>query len=208
MKPNMQAALLTSTVLLSVSIHAPADDTWQDLPGYTTQSNIDSNVMSNVRGRFVVNMAAGDSNAQINAGAVALGGPGSTAVGIVHGIQLTHAGQATQPDIATANIGINVLTNSSGLISINQTSGVGNAQANGAAFAMGFEEVVAESVLAAATSNAGPAVTGNGNNQQSASIHDTAFDGSSGLVQVNQSAGSGNSTANNFALEVNLGAKQ
>jgi len=93
------------------------------------------------------------------------------------------------------------------LISVNQSSGVGNAQANGAAFAMGFEEVVAESVLSATTSNAVPIDAENSKRHQTVSIDDTAFHGAHGLVQVNQSAGSGNSTANNFALQVQLGAK-
>jgi hypothetical protein len=36
-------------------------------------------------------------------------------------------------------------------------------------------------------------------------IDNTAFDGARGLIQVNQSAGSGNATANSFALRVETG---
>ncbi|MDO9366511.1 MAG: hypothetical protein Q7T58_09295 [Methylotenera sp.] len=205
-----------STILVSTLLVVPAvlhsslvmaQDPLPDLPGYVTQSVIDSNVLSHVRGRFAVNMAAGDSNVQANAAAVALDAQGGSAIGLVGGIQVTDLRQGNLPDLAPAVIGGNVFANSSGLISVNQTSGVGNAQANGAAFAMGFEEVVAESVLSAATSNAVPTGAGAGKSHQAVSINDSAFDGAHGLVQVNQSAGSGNSTANNFALQVQLGAK-
>jgi hypothetical protein len=205
------SAFLVSTLLAVPSFLnyglASAQEPMPDMPSYVTQSVIDSNVLSHVRGRFAVNMSAGDSNVQANAAAVALGAQGSSAIGLVGGIQVTDPRQATLPNLATAIIGEHVFANSSGLISINQTSGVGNAQANGAAFAMGFDEVIAESVLSATTSNAVPTGAGASKSHQAASINDTAFDGTSGLVQVNQSAGSGNSTANNFALQVQLGAK-
>lgn len=204
------STILVSTLLVVPSVlHSSlvaAQDPLPDLPGYVTQSVIDSDVLSHVRGRFAVNMAAGDSNVQANAAAIALGAQGGPTIGLVGGIQVTDPRQGNLPDIATASIGGNVFANSSGLISVNQTSGVGNAQANGAAFAMGFDEVVAESVLSATTSNAVPAGAGAGKSHQ-VSINDTAFNGAHGLVQVNQSAGSGNSTANNFALQVQLGAK-
>jgi hypothetical protein len=184
-----------------------AQDNLPDIPGYVTQSIIDSNVLSHVRGRFAVNMTAGDANTQANAAAIALGTQDGPAIGLINGMQVTNSQQANLPDIAIATIGSQAFAYSSGLISVNQSSGVGNAQANGAAFAMGFEEVVAESVLSATTSNAVPIDAENSKRHQTVSIDDTAFHGAHGLVQVNQSAGSGNSTANNFALQVQLGAK-
>ncbi len=207
----MKSAILISTLLVvPMVLHSGlvlAQDPLPDTPSYVTKSVIDGDALSHVRGRFAVNMTAGDSNVQANAAAVALGTQGGPAIGLVSGIQITDPRQAGLPDIATASIGGNAFAHSSGLISVNQSSGVGNAQANGAAFAMGFEEVIAESVLSAATSNAVPAGAGAGKSHQAVSIADTAFDGAHGLVQVNQSAGSGNSTANNFALQVQLGAK-
>ncbi|OIQ91135.1 hypothetical protein GALL_269320 [mine drainage metagenome] len=203
--------ILVSTLLIAPYVlhtgSAIAQDATPDLPSYVTQSVIDSNALNSVRGRFAVNMAAGDSNTQANAAAVALGAQGGPTIGLVGGTQVTDPRQGNLPDVAIATIGGNVFANSSGLISVNQTSGVGNAQANGAAFALGFDEVVAESVLSATTSNAAPIGTGTSKSHQTVSISDTAFDGAHGLVQVNQSAGSGNSTANNFALQVQLGAK-
>ena len=201
------SALIASLLVAPLVWHtdlAMAEDT---VHGYVTQSMIDDNVLKNANGRLAVNMAAGDSNTQANAAAVALGAQGGPTLGFVGGTQVTDPRQATLPDVAVASIGGNAFANSSGLISVNQASGVGNAQANGAAFALGFDEVVAESVLSAATSNAVPTGTGTSKSHQTVSINDTAFDGAHGLVQVNQSAGSGNSTANNFALQVQLGVK-
>jgi hypothetical protein len=208
---KINSAVLVSTLMVVPAIlsanTALAQDDPPEMPGYVTQSIIDSNVLSGVRGRFAVNMAAGDSNVQANAAAVALGAQGSPAVGLVGGTQVIDLRQAGLPDVSVAFIGNHAFAHSSGMISVNQTSGVGNAQANGAALALGFEEVVAESVLSATTSGAVPVGTEAGKGNQAVSIHDTAFDGARGLVQVNQSAGSGNSTANNFALQVQLGAK-
>ncbi|HEX5464277.1 MAG TPA: hypothetical protein VFW88_06135 [Burkholderiales bacterium] len=199
--------LIAAAVGLGANL-AQAGDLGPQVPAYVTQSVIGSNALSDVRGRAAVNMAAGDSNVQTNAAALAASvGAGSAQAGVV---QSTAANGAGAPGIATAVIGSGAFANATGLISINQTSGVANAQANTAALGLGNGvEVVADSMLATTISNAGPALTGAGNKtrQQSVSISDTAFEGARGLVQVNQSAGSGNATANNFALRVEAGAK-
>jgi hypothetical protein len=196
-------------VLTGAGAHASyAGDLGPQIPAYVTQSVIGSNALSDVRGRAAVNMAAGDSNVQTNAAALAAGvGAGSVRVGVE---QNSAAGYAAVPGIATATIGSGAFANASGLVSINQTSGAANAQANTAALGLGNGvEVVADSVLSTTISGAGPALAAAGNKtrQQGVSISDTAFEGARGLVQVNQSAGSGNATANNFALRIETGAK-
>lgn len=177
-------------------------------PG-VANSVIGGNALSNIRGRFAVNMAAGDSNAQTNSAALAIGLSESTVGAFAGSIQQVDARQVAVPGIATAIIADHAFSNAVGLVSINQTSGAGNAQANSAAFGLGFEVgVVAESVLAATASGVAPAGSPGGSVRlRGVSISDTAFEGARGLFQVNQSAGSGNSTANNFALRVETGAK-
>ena len=177
-------------------------------PGISN-SVIGGNALSNIRGRFAVNMAAGDSNAQTNAAALAIG-LGDSTVGAFAGVtQRVDARQVAVPGIATAIIADHAFANAAGMVSINQTSGAGNAQANTAAFGLGFEVgVVAESSLAATASGVAPTGSPGGSVRlRGVSISDTAFEGARGLFQVNQSAGSGNSTANNFALRVETGAK-
>ncbi len=204
---TLPAILLAAAIGFGATI-AHAGDLGPQVPAYVTQSVIGSNALSDVRGRAAVNMAAGDSNVQTNAAALAASvGAGSARVGVV---QSTAANRAGAPGVATAIIGNGAFANANGLISINQASGIANAQANTAALGLGNGvEVVADSMLATTISNAGPALAGAGNKtrQQGVSISDTAFEGARGLVQVNQSAGSGNATANNFALRVETGAK-
>ncbi|HQR59960.1 MAG TPA: hypothetical protein PLH03_01185 [Methylophilaceae bacterium] len=192
----------------AVSLPAQSDDLSYGLPGYINRSVIDANALSDVRGRFAVNMAAGDSNAQVNAGALAINPDGGLAAAQVMSHQAVGSIRATAPNLSFAIIGDHAFANSVGAISVNQTSGVGNTQANGMAFAVGFEvESVSESKLAATASGIGLEGSGSSTGVKTASISDTAFEGSRGLIQINQSAGSGNSTANNFAFQLQLGAK-
>lgn len=201
------SVLMTSLLMLCSYDLSAQDDTFEISMGYITHSVIESSALNGVRGRFALNMASGDSNTQKNAAAIALDANGAPAIGLATGIQAISFRQVGTPDLSVAVIGNHAFAHSSGMISVNQTSGVGNAQANGASLALGYEEVVAESVLSSTTSGAVPIGVVAGKGRQAVSIHDTAFHGARGLVQVNQSAGSGNSTANNFALQVQMGAK-
>lgn len=205
--------ILMMAILLAGFSHTPHaqtldfDESSINLPNYVTQSVIGMDALRNIHGRFSINMTAGDANVQANLAVISLGDNADSANAYANGALSINAGQVNLPDIATAYIGSRAFANSAGLISVNQSSGVGNAQANGAAFAMGFEEVVANSVLATSVSNVGPDGAVNSTGHHAVSIDDTAFTGVHGLVQVNQTAGSGNSTANNFALQVQLRAK-
>jgi hypothetical protein len=190
------------------TLPASAQDGLYELPGYVTQSVIDGDALSHTRGRFAVNMAAGDSNAQVNAGALAIDPSGGSAVANVISHQSVGQNSITAPDLSIAIIGDRAFTNSVGAISVNQTSGVGNTQANGMAIALGVEvEAVSESLLSATASGVGLNSVDSNSGDKAATISNTAFQGSHGLVQINQSAGSGNSTANNFAFQLQLGVK-
>ncbi len=200
---------LTLTLLAAVIAPcaglAQAADPAPQIPAYVAQSVIGPYALSGVRGRAAVNAAAGDSNAQSSAAALVVGSGLSSAT--VSAMQNTVGAAGNQPGAASATIGDHAFANTSGLVSINQTSGVANAQANSATLGVGSGvEIVTDSVLAATASNAGPAGGGTTTtSRQAVSIADTAFDGAHGLVQVNQSAGSGNATANTFALRVQPG---
>lgn len=189
---------------------AGPEDFAPGMPSYVTQSVIGGNALANVQGRAAVNIVAGDSNLQANTAALAIGLSEAQVSALAINVQRTDARQATYPGHAFATIGDHAFSGATGMVSINQASGVGNAQSNTAAFGLGFEaEVVAESVLAATASRTAPAVAGAGDGRlRGVSIADSAFEGARGLVQVNQSAGSGNTTANNFALRVQAGASK
>ncbi|HET8609854.1 MAG TPA: hypothetical protein VFM11_08950 [Burkholderiales bacterium] len=207
----MNSSRSSLTVTLIAAVIAPcvglaqAADPAPQIPASVTQSVIGPYALSGVRGRAAVNEAAGDSNAQSSAAALVVGTGLSSAT--VSAMQNTVGAAGNQPGAMSASIGDHAFANASGLVSINQTSGVANAQANSATLGVGSGvEIVTDSVLAATASNAGPAGDGTTKtSRQAVSIADTAFDGARGLVQVNQSAGSGNATANTFALRVQPG---
>lgn len=186
---------------------AIADDASMGLPYAINNSMIDGNALSGARGRNVVNMAAGEANAQQNAAAIALNPNGVANVGLFSQQNL-HQNSSTVPGLSVSGIGGNAFTNTVGALSINQTSGSGNAQVNGMAIGIGLDvNVMSESMLSNMSTGAGLAAREPDGGTRSATIADSAFTGSRGLVQVNQSAGSGNSTANHFVLEFDLGTK-
>lgn len=178
------------------------------VPGYGgAQSTIDGGVLGNARGVIAVNMAAGDGNVQMNATALAANAGKGVAQAQVSGLQMTEMDTGSAPDVAMANIAQGAFAGAAGLISVNQASGQGNAQANGLAIALGIDgEVVAESVLGATVSGQGLVeMERNRGMVQSVTVDDTAFAGARGVVQINQLAGSGNATANNLSLSIRLG---
>lgn len=178
-------------------------------PGYIATSVIEGNAAGGVTGTFGINQVAGDANVQSNSGAFAVN-PTGAASAYINSRQRTATGQATVPNISIARIGDNAFANASGVISINQISGTGNAQANGFAFAFGLEgELLTEGVLAQTISNPanGPALQQQTDiNTRLLDVEATAFDNSHGIVQLNQSVGTGNATSNNFALRFSQGA--
>lgn len=203
MKYFTLSLLIASLIPTSIVM---ADNSLPDVPMSISSSIIDGNALSGSRGRNVVNIAAGDANAQMNAAAIALN-PNGVASASVLTQQNLHANSGNPNGISMSGIAGNAFSNSVGALSINQTSGVSNAQINGVVIGIGLDvNVMSESMLSNTTTGAGLAAPELDGGTRSATISDSAFSGSRGLVQVNQSAGSGNSTANNFVLQVELGA--
>ncbi len=199
-------SLLFASLLPSLPA-AMADDALTGLPYAINSSMIDGHALSGSRGRNVVNMAAGDANAQQNAAAIALSPNGNASIGLFTQQNL-HQNSSTSPGMSVSGIGGNAFTNTMGALSINQTSGTGNAQVNGMAIGIGLDvDVMSENMLSNMSTGAGLAAREPDDGTRSATIADSAFTGSRGLVQVNPSAGSGNSTANNFVLQIELGTK-
>lgn len=179
-------------------------------PAYIDQSVIRDNVMVGASGAMAVNQAAGDMNQQVNAAAVAYNpqGVASVQTGILQGSRNI---RGSLPDVAATRIDGRAFANTSGVLTVNQASGFANSQANSTAIAMGIRgEVIADSVLAETFPNAAGLVKA-GRDQTSirdVSVSETAFQNAHGVVQLNQTAGSGNNSANNFALRLSVEPKQ
>lgn len=201
-------AVIVLLTTLMVPIAAYASDYGYTIPGYIARSVIDGNAASGAIGNIAINQAAGDANLQFNAGAIAIN-PTGAASAYINSRQRTATGQATIPNISIARIGDNAFANAAGVIAINQISGTGNVQANGFAIAFGLEgEVLAESVLAQTISSVanGPILPQQTEaNTRLLDVEATAFANSHGIVQLNQTVGTGNATSNNFVLRFSLG---
>ena len=204
----MNLAGTALSILLLVSAPAWASD---DTP--LDQAVIEGAAVSGAQGRIAVNQAAGTGNAQANLGALATSDGGLGLVGV-------HAAQkpgATSPALrerdAAAHIQHGAFSGSQGVLSVNQIAGSGNAQANLFMVGQGPQGVVAAGVHgisgiddAALADVAGDANTTEGavvpSWRREAVIADDAFRGSQGVVQVNQTAGVGNSSTNAIVLQL------
>jgi len=158
------------------------------------------------QGVVAVNQAAGNANQQANQQAVAISDGDAQALLMLKQHAVTMAGS---PPSATASIGGAAFAASMGLIAVNQSAGNANQSFNALALAMGPHAQVLvgsvpahaqDAVLAAvAVPAAEPVVNGSGGDQTSISA--AAFQGSRGLVQLNQIAGSHNMAANVMAVQ-------
>ena len=163
-------------------------------------------------GRGAINLAAGSGNAQANLSVIALaaGGHGATALRIRQDMQMSPAqlAELRQRD-ASARIDGNAFAGSTGLLSVNQVAGSGNAQLN--VFALGNAGAAIAASGPAGLDDAALAAVAGGNPTEGAEaphglrqveIADGAFRGSQGVVQVNQTAGVGNVSANAIVLQL------
>lgn len=153
------------------------------------------------RGSVLVNQAAGNGNVQANVAAIATG----SALPLKRFTQQT---AATSVGGGRAGIQDTAFSGAAGLLQINQSAGTGNAQGNAAVVRVGVPlDEMNDDALAAAlpvqqtntTSSRATGVTDSVTSSTGALAH------SRGIVQVNQVAGAGNSTANGFLLQVQKG---
>ena len=206
MRARTALALLLVATLASATARA-SDDVPLD------QATVDGAAARGAQGRIAVNQAAGAGNAQVNLGAIASSDGGQGVVG-VQALQRPRAGVRERD--AAARIHDRAFASSQGVLSVNQVAGSGNAQANLFMVGQGPQGVVAAGAHgatgitgiddAALADVAGDATTPEGavapSWRREAVIADDAFRGSQGVVQVNQTAGVGNSSTNAIVLQL------
>ncbi|MCW8808760.1 MAG: hypothetical protein OQK79_11715 [Rhodanobacter sp.] len=188
-------------VAAAPAVHA-GDNGYAGMLGYLTNSRIDGQAMSGTSGSSAVNMAAGDFNQQANLRAFAVGGTVS-----IHSRQQQLDNVSNAPSVATASIGGSAYANGSGLASINQASGNGNAQVNAVAAvlaAQGIRESTDGGLSMVASASAGEQnpSTASGTGMRSVAVESSAMQGFQGVMQLNQAAGSGNATSNQLLLSL------
>jgi hypothetical protein len=152
-------------------------------------------------GNLSVNQAAGDLQQQVNARAIAIGHGASATTQIRQRLR-----SRVDPSIdATSSIQGDSFSHGNGVLGVNQSAGASNQQANALRISVGTQpQTIDDSVLmqqnVALLNNSDPADASTGNRRVTTS--DQAFIGSRGVIQLNQSAGVGNRTANTLSVRV------
>lgn len=154
-------------------------------------------------GRAAINQAAGAGNAQANQAALSLA-PGGLAIAAARaGQRVEPAGAAALARAAQARIGAGAFDGAHGLLQLNQAAGAGNAQLNRFALARGAVAALDDAALAAVAgppAEAAPARAASGARQ--AAIAADAFRDGRGVLQLNQTAGTGNASVNAIVLRL------
>ncbi|MGN2243017.1 hypothetical protein ACFWZU_05815 [Frateuria sp. GZRR33] len=205
MRRPIVLAFLATLAMLSTGVNA-SDDDYAAMLGYLTSSRLDGHALQGAQGSVAMNLAAGDLNSQANLRAFATG---TQAQASIDARQRTLDNRANAPAQAQASIAGDVLAGAHGLVSINQASGTANTQLNAVAAALasqGIRETTDGSLSAAVSASAevqpgtGAGVPGEGT--RSVSVAAGAMQGFRGVLQLNQTAGSGNATGNILSLSV------
>ena len=171
----------------------------QTLPALVdVQSVIGSGVANGAAGVVAINETSGLDNVQANQG-VLMNGPAP--LNLSASVQSASANARTTA--AKSDIGSNAFSNTSGLIEVNLSAGVANLQRNSAVIGSApvEGEIVADGVLSATTAKSGgTGRSGENRDPREVSIGTDALKNVSGIVQINQTAGSGNVSSNSFVL--------
>jgi hypothetical protein len=192
---SLNAALylcMSSAALLVNHAHA------QSVPALSATSTIANGAAAGTTGALAINETAGLDNAQANQITVSNGGVAGNANA---GSQ--SATVAARVTGAKASIEANAFSNSSGAVLVNQSAGAGNLQRNSTQLgtaALGVETVSDGELSATAPKNGGQGQSIGVHSVREATISSDAFKNVSGIVQINQTAGAGNATANSFVL--------
>ncbi|QVM89154.1 adhesin [Pseudomonas entomophila] len=163
-------------------------------------ANID-NSAAQYQGNVGVNQAAGDQQQQANARAFAIGHDANASTQIRQRLR----SQVDPAVDAQANIKGDSFSHGSGALGVNQGAGAANQQANALRISISAQpQSIDDSVLlqqnVALINSSDPTDLAPGHRQVTTS--DQAFTGSRGVVQLNQSAGVGNQTANTLSVRV------
>ncbi len=154
-------------------------------------------------GVVMLNQAAGLDQQQANAGVLSAGDHPQSQISITQ-TRDAIADQQLQLD-ASARIGGDAFSQGNGVLSINQSAGIGNQHINAFRIEIGsMPESLDDSGLAqnAAPSSINSGVVAPQSGKRQVSIDDQAFAESRGVVQLTQSAGVGNRMVNNLGIRI------
>jgi hypothetical protein len=187
-----------ATAIALFAMHAASAQQIQPVGRVSGDASIATGAGVGATGAITVNEAAGLNNAQANQLTITSG----DAVGNDNASAQGASARARVPS-ARASIQGNAFSNSSGAVMVNQSAGAGNLQRNSVQLGTAAPgvETVSDGVLSATAANNGSqGQTVGVQTVREATISADAFRNVTGIVQINQTAGAGNATANSFVL--------
>ncbi|WP_256658101.1 adhesin [Pseudomonas sp. D(2018)] len=157
---------------------------------------------SGVSGNASVNQAAGAQHQQANVRIVGVGQSSGSSIRVEQ-LRSAQPAAATGVD-AHARIAGSAFAESSGISGLNQSAGFANQNINALRVTVGAApESLDDTVLSQSTApTAALAIASPASGERVVETSDQAFAGSRGVVQLNQSAGVGNRTANSLSIRV------
>lgn len=187
---------------LLIAMAVPVVSLAEQVPVQVSNLSTIDNSGRTYQGVLSVNQAAGSQQQQINGRALAIGANANATSDFRQYQELD--GIDTAMD-AQANITGSAFSNGSGVLGVNQSAGAGTQQINSFRVSVGSAaQSVDDSILAQQNvmpaQNSGAAETSSV--ERAVAIDRQAFAGSSGVVQLNQSAGVGNRMANTVSIRV------
>ena len=211
-------SILAVTIGLAVGA-TKADDLNSQIQLTTiSQSTIGEDALSGMAGISAINISAGDSNLQQNSAAIAVASNGGFSASTVKPSQINQLNSSVQ-DMGTGQALIGeilpgVFNDGVGIVMINQSSGTGNSQFNGASIAIGAPGSCAAVELgdlelashASAVDSALQSKLADSPDgpKMNAVLADDAFRNSQGIVQINQVVGNGNRTVNALSMSLQI----
>ena len=198
-------AMALAVAVVGTATAQSQGDSYTGMLSYlSADTRIDGNALAGADGSIKVNQAAGDLNLQANLHSMANGAHASATA---RSLQLRQANSFNSPMQASATIGGNALAGASGIASINQASGGGNASLNAVTAtlaAQGIREASDEAMTSSEVlaSAGGQSIVTDPRATRRVGVEASALRGFDGVLQLNQIAGSGNATENRFSISV------
>ena len=208
-KPSFVPVRLTRSLVLTAAFGlvmvSPDPAQGQDLSGLRSSSVISGQALSGVSGVAAANQAAGNQNLQSNSGALAIGDGATINNRLVQQVRIDE--RLAGMEVGTA-IREGAFGGASGWMSVNQAAGIGNLQSNSFGMALGstvsgLSDDSLQQVLAPRQGLNGSSSNGSDSAIRNLEIEESTFGGARGVIQVNQSAGTGNATRNSFSYRFN-----
>ncbi len=198
-------AMALAVAVVGTATAQSQGDSYTGMLSYlSADTRIDGNALAGADGSIKVNQAAGELNLQANLHSMANGAHASATA---RSLQLRQANSFNSPMQASATIGGNALAGASGIASINQASGGGNASLNAVTAtlaAQGIREASDEAMTSSEVlaSAGGQSIVTDPRATRRVGVEASALRGFDGVLQLNQIAGSGNATENRFSISV------